>query len=95
MKLIYAAMLGLAVALFTAKTVSAQVQDVYPNKIVKLVVPFAAGGSTDLLARDLAKKLAELWRQPITVENRSGSSGISGTDVVAKANNSYTARETS
>lgn len=70
MKLTYAAVFGLAVALFTVETVSAQAQDAYPNKMVKLVVPFAARGLTDLLTRDLLKELAEPWTQTVTVENR-------------------------
>ena len=63
---------------------SAQAQT-YPSKAVRLVVPFAAGGSTDIIARTLAQKLNEMWGQPVIVDNRAGGSTVIGTDVVAKA----------
>lgn len=84
MKRIHAAMFGLAAALFAATTASAQ--DIYPSKLVKLVVPFAAGGSTDLLARSLAERLSDVWKQPMIVENRNGAGGTIGSGVVAKSN---------
>jgi tripartite-type tricarboxylate transporter receptor subunit TctC len=57
----------------------------YPNKSVRLVVPFPAGGSTDIVARTLAQKLTEAWGQPVVVDNRSGASTVIGTEIVAKA----------
>jgi tripartite-type tricarboxylate transporter receptor subunit TctC len=57
----------------------------YPNRTVKLVVPFPPGGATDLVGRLLAGKLSETWGQPVIVENRAGASGIIGTDMVAKS----------
>lgn len=57
----------------------------YPTKAVKIVVPQAPGGATDVFARHMADKLGALWRQPVVVENRAGAAGIIGTDVVAKA----------
>lgn len=60
-------------------------QEAFPGKPVTLVVPFAAGGSTDLLARTLAERLAATWRQPVQVENRSGMSGLAGSEAVARA----------
>ena len=57
----------------------------YPNRVIKLVVPYPAGGSTDILARLVAAKLGEAWGQPAVVENRPGASGIIGNDLVAKA----------
>ncbi len=83
MKSICAALCSLAVSLFVAMPVSAQ--EAYPGKVVKLVVPFAAGGSTDLLARSLAERLSETWKQSMIVENRPGAGGVIGSDAVAKA----------
>src|SRR5678815_1179235 len=57
----------------------------YPSKAVRLIVPFAPGGSTDIIGRTIAQKLNEVWGQPVLVENRPGGSTVIGTDVVAKA----------
>jgi tripartite-type tricarboxylate transporter receptor subunit TctC len=57
----------------------------YPAKPIRFVVPWAPGGSTDVLARIIAQKLNESWGQPVLVENRPGASGNLGSDVVAKA----------
>ena len=57
----------------------------YPNKVVKIVVPFAPGGGTDVMARNIAQKLYEAWAQPVVVENRTGAGGIIGADAVAKS----------
>ena len=57
----------------------------YPNRVVKIVVPFAAGGGTDVMARNIAQKLNEVWAQPVVVENRAGAGGIIGADAVAKS----------
>ena len=54
----------------------------YPNQVVRIVVPFSAGSITDGLARILADKLGELWKQQVIVENRPG---LPGTTAVAKA----------
>jgi tripartite-type tricarboxylate transporter receptor subunit TctC len=57
----------------------------YPNKPIRIVVPFPAGGATDLLARAAAQKLTEAWGQPVVVDNRPGAGGNIGSELVAKA----------
>lgn len=57
----------------------------YPNQVVRLIVPYSAGGSTDILARLIAKELKDSWGQPVIVENRPGASGTIGIGAVAKA----------
>lgn len=57
----------------------------WPSRPIKLVVPFAAGGATDFLARTFGDALAKRVGQPVIVENKTGASGILGTDAVAKA----------
>ena len=57
----------------------------YPNKPIKMVVPFAAGGATDVLARVLAEKMAAGLGQAVIIDNKPGAAGIIGTDAVAKA----------
>jgi tripartite-type tricarboxylate transporter receptor subunit TctC len=63
----------------------ATAQQAYPTKAVRIVSPFAAGGSTDLLGRIFATKLNSAWKQNVIVENRPGAGGNTGADVVAKA----------
>jgi len=63
----------------------------YPSQPVKVVVPFAPGGATDIIARLLAERLAQRLGQPFTVDNRGGASGITGTQAVQNAPpNGYT-----
>ena len=57
----------------------------WPTKPVRIVVPFAAGGATDVVARLLAQKLQEGWGQPVVVEDRAGAGGNIGADAVAKS----------
>lgn len=64
---------------------NAAAQAAYPNKPLHIVVQYAAGGSSDALARVLADGLAKRLGQPVVVENRSGAGGIIGTDYVAKS----------
>jgi tripartite-type tricarboxylate transporter receptor subunit TctC len=58
----------------------------YPNKSIRLIVPYAAGGSTDALARAVGQKLGDGFGQQVIVDNRTGANGNIGTDMVAKAN---------
>lgn len=57
----------------------------YPAKPIKIVVPFPAGGTSDVLARLIGQKMTESWGQPVVVENKPGSSGNLGADAVAKS----------
>ena len=57
----------------------------YPNKPVKIVVPFTAGSATDILARTFGQKLSEIWGQPVVVENHPGAGGTIGAGIVAKS----------
>lgn len=78
----YAA-LGIA-ALALALPLSGTAQT-FPTRAITLVVPFAAGGGTDSIARDIAKVMQERFRQPVVVDNRGGAGGAIGADLVAKA----------
>lgn len=57
----------------------------FPSRTVKLVVPFAPGGGADVAARRLAARLAEMWKQPVLVENKMGAASVIATDAVAKS----------
>ena len=79
------AILRYVVAVFAlAVAVGAQAQP-FPNRVVRIVVPFPPGGSTDLLARKLAEKLQGSMGQPVIVENKPGAGGAVGSEFVAKA----------
>ena len=81
-----AAMLAtIAVTILGAAWQSASAQADYPNRRITFVVPYPAGGATDVSARLLANKLSEAWKQPVIVENKSGAGGLVGNDYVAKA----------
>ena len=76
----------LAVATALAMTPVASVaQSAWPNKPVRIIVPFPAGGSTDVIARQLAQRLGNTLGQQFIVENKAGAGGNIGTDAVAKA----------
>ncbi len=74
----------LSTALALAFTAAAQAQS-FPSRPLKIVVPFAPGGSTDLTGRLLAQKMQEALGQPVIVENRAGAGGAIATDFVAKS----------
>src|SRR6201991_4593159 len=80
----------LAVAMFGPLS-SAGAQTAYPNKPIRVVVPFPAGGTTDILARAAGQKMSEAWGQPVIVDNRPGAGGNIGAELVAKSpNDGYT-----
>lgn len=57
----------------------------YPDKQIRMVIPFAAGGTTDLLARAIGQQLNEAWGQPVISDNRPGANGVIATEIVAKS----------
>lgn len=81
MKTSYKALLG-ALTMAVCGLLHAQS---YPDKPVRFVVPYAPGGPTDIIARLLSQKLAEVWKQAVVVENRPGAGGNVGTAQVAKS----------
>jgi tripartite-type tricarboxylate transporter receptor subunit TctC len=79
-------LLTLVTGLLVMPFAQAQVQTAdFPVKTVRLVVPFPPGGATDALARLMAEKLSERWKQPVIVENRPGGNTVIGSDIVAKS----------
>lgn len=72
-----------AAALFLASP-AARAQS-YPSRQITLVIPFAAGGSNDIIARAIGKQLSEAWGQPVIAENRPGAGGVIGASAVAAA----------
>ena len=72
---------GLLLAAGIALAAPALAQE-FPTKPIRIVVPYAAGGGTDLVARMVAQKLNEKWGQPVIVENRAGAGGNLGAEAV-------------
>ena len=75
---------GLALAAMLAALPGAVAQD-YPSRPVKIIVPFPAGGTADVMPRVIGEWLSRKWGQPVVVENRTGAAGNIGAEAVAKA----------
>ena len=71
-------------ALIAASAATVTAQD-YPQRPIRMIVPFGAGGVSDAAARIIGQKLTDRWGQQVVVENRPGAGGTIGTEVVAKA----------
>ncbi len=76
--------LGLA-AFSNASMAQSDIAKNYPDKQIRIIVPYSAGGSTDALGRLVAGELTQAWKQTVIVENKPGASGMIGNDLVAKA----------
>src|SRR5258708_2794386 len=76
---------GLALVALVAAATAAQAQDSYPSQTVRLVVPAAAGSTTDTLARLVADQLARKWGKPVVVENIAGGGMNTGSAQVARS----------
>lgn len=74
-----------ALGVLLATLASAASAQTYPTKPIRMVVPFPAGGTTDILARAVAPKLNEAWGQQVVVDNRPGAGGNIGSELVAKS----------
>ena len=81
MKILSAMTMGLSVLLSPAL---AAAQD-FPNKPIRLIVPFPAGGPNDLIARVIGQRMSEIVKQPVIIDNRGGQAGVLGTDAIAKS----------
>src|ERR1700749_484089 len=57
----------------------------FPDRPIRLIVPFPAGGPNDIIARVIGQRMSELMKQPVLIDNRGGQGGVLGTDAVAKA----------
>jgi len=74
-----------AASLWQETVPRAVAQETYPNRPVRMIVPFPAGGTADVLPRIVAEKLTELWRQPVIIDNRAGAGGNIGAEAVASS----------
>jgi len=81
MRVLGAFLTGLSVLLLPASAVAGD----FPDKPIRLIVPFPAGGPNDIIARVIGQRMSELINQPVVIENRGGQAGVLGTDAVAKA----------
>ena len=73
---------AVAVLACAGSTATAQT---WPNKTITIIVPFPAGGTTDLITRPIAQKLSEAFKQPVIIDNRGGAGGTLGATLAARA----------
>src|SRR6478736_7160852 len=77
--------LALLSGLATSPATAQERPDAFPSRSIKIVVPFPAGGPSDVLARMIGQRMSEDWGQPVLVENRPGANTVLGAQQVAKA----------
>src|SRR5579872_7516517 len=82
MRVLTALATGLSLLLLSASTAAAE----FPERAIRLIVPFPAGGPNDIIARVIGQRMSELTRQPVLIDNRGGQGGVLGTEALAKAN---------
>src|SRR6266567_4067636 len=75
----------IAAAMLPVSILAAAQAPTYPDKPIRIVVPFAVGGIADTFGREIGKKLTEAWGQPVLIDNRTGAGGNIGADIVAKS----------
>ena len=86
-----AAFLRGAAAFAVAAPAVVRAQGAWPDRQIRMVIPFAAGGTTDLLARALGQHMTQVWGQPVVADNRAGANGVVAGEIVAKsAGDGYT-----
>lgn len=83
--MLLAASVAVAAVFSMAAQAQTQTPAAFPIKPIKIVVPFPAGGTSDVLARLIGQKMTDSWGQPVVIDNKPGSSGNLGADLVAKA----------
>src|SRR5262245_64972962 len=87
MKASHLAFVAAVLALTAAadRNVHAQTATAYPERTVRIIVPFPAGGATDIVARAAAERMSAAWKQPVVIENVAGATGAIGSAQAARA----------
>jgi tripartite-type tricarboxylate transporter receptor subunit TctC len=85
-RVVFKMLAGVAIAMAAAPVPSAFAADNWPSKPITLVVPFASGGTTDIIGRAVGQRLGEALGQPVVIDNRPGAGGTIGGALVARAN---------